>query len=190
VGKRISNIPPALKHSAYSGATLLPGEDQVAFKKLHDGLIAEFSPVGPLEEDIVHTMARCVWRKQNLEIYRVAEEAKNRYGEISKQFGFDRNDSLPCLGFQEDQRSPEQIRAASEALAEEARKELGDTLELVRMGEGVSIKRLLEELSVLDRLDGMIDRCTKRLLLVRGAKSMSLSVPTGSADRRKRLSVA
>jgi hypothetical protein len=44
----------------------LPGEDPAAFKKLHANLIKELKPVGPLEEDIVTSVARLLWRKQNL----------------------------------------------------------------------------------------------------------------------------
>jgi hypothetical protein len=43
-----------------------PGEDAVAFEKLHQKLINEFTPVGSLEEDIVADIARLTWRKQNL----------------------------------------------------------------------------------------------------------------------------
>ena len=57
MGNGHRQIPPALKHGGYSGMTLLPGEDPAAFKKLHDDLLAVFSPVGRLEEDIVTTMA-------------------------------------------------------------------------------------------------------------------------------------
>ena len=57
-------FPPALKHGAYSGTTLLPGEDPAAFEKLHADLVTELTPVGPLEEDIVVTIARLAWRKQ------------------------------------------------------------------------------------------------------------------------------
>jgi hypothetical protein len=35
---------------------------------------------------------------------------------------------------------------------------------------------LMHELSIIDRIDGMIDRCLKRLLLVRGVKSISPSL--------------
>jgi hypothetical protein len=50
---RFKKIHPALKHAGYSATTLLPGEDRTAFEKLHRALIAEFIPVGALEEDIV-----------------------------------------------------------------------------------------------------------------------------------------
>jgi hypothetical protein len=60
----------------------------------------------------------------------------------------------------------------------------------IEMGDDVTIERLLEELSVVDRVDGMIDRCLKRLLMVRGVKSMSPSVSETLPPRRKRLTAA
>jgi len=60
---RIKKIHPALKHAGYSATALLPGEDRAAFEKLHHALIAEFTPVGALEEDIVADLARLLWRK-------------------------------------------------------------------------------------------------------------------------------
>ncbi len=56
-------IPPALKHGAYSATSVLPGESRAAFEKLHRNLKAEWSPSGALEDDIVMTMARLIWRK-------------------------------------------------------------------------------------------------------------------------------
>jgi hypothetical protein len=46
-------------------------------------------------------------------------------------------------------------------------------MELVELGDLVTTDHLLRELSVVDRLDNMIDRCLKRLLFVRGLKSVS-----------------
>jgi len=67
--ERVRKIHPALKHGGYSATALLPGEDPAAFKKLHQDLIAEFNPSGALEDDIVATMARLVWRKQHLSTF-------------------------------------------------------------------------------------------------------------------------
>ena len=79
---RLNKVHPALKHAGYSTTTLLPGEDPAAFKKLRQDLIADLNPNGPLEEDIVATIARVVWRKQNLETFRIAERARNRWAAI------------------------------------------------------------------------------------------------------------
>ena len=55
-----------LKHGGYSGLTLLPGEDRLAFEKLRRELFAELKPQGRLEQEIVTDIARLTWRKQNL----------------------------------------------------------------------------------------------------------------------------
>ena len=188
---RSNPFPSALKHCAYSGTKLLPGEDPAAFKKLHDNVIAEFAPKGPLEEDIVESLARLIWRKQNLSTYRLAELATQRVSAIEFEIVPQRKSEfgLITLG-SPDTRDPEKVRAAQRLANEKARKELGSLLGLVEMGSDASIDRLLEEWSVEDRLDGMIDRCIKRLLMVRGVKSMSRSVSEASSPPRKRLNSA
>jgi hypothetical protein len=45
---------------------------------LHRDLIAELGPSGVLENDIVATMARYIWRKKNLETFRITELARAR----------------------------------------------------------------------------------------------------------------
>ena len=61
----LHNVPPALRHGIYA-ETLLPGDEE-----LHRTLIAEFHPIGALENDIVGTMTRLIWRKQNLAEFRI-----------------------------------------------------------------------------------------------------------------------
>src|SRR6516162_66098 len=83
---RFNKVHPALKHAGYSATTLLPGEDSAAFESLHRALIAEFIPVGALEEDIVADIARLTWRKLNLATFRIAElQFKAVLGEIAEQ---------------------------------------------------------------------------------------------------------
>jgi hypothetical protein len=72
---RVDRIPPALKHGAYAATAVLPGESRAAFEKLHRGLIAEYTPSGVTEDDIVAVIARLMWRKQNLGTLRTAEFA-------------------------------------------------------------------------------------------------------------------
>jgi len=55
----------------------------------------------------------------------------------------------------------------------QARNELGEQYALVEMGEEATVDCLMKELEVQDRLDSMIDKCLKRLLFVRGLKSIS-----------------
>jgi hypothetical protein len=171
--KQTVQVPPALKHGGYSGMTLLPGENATAFKKLHAELIAEWNPTGPLEDDIVASLARLIWRKQNLSTYRKADAAKGRFAEIKYELVVTRD---------------EQARARERTAKEQARKELGAAWELVEAG-AVTIDCLSSELTVIDRLDGMIERCIKRLLLARGCKSISASSATAPTPP-KRLTAA
>jgi len=192
MGKRSNLLPPALKHGAYSGTALLPGEDPDAFEKLHKGLIAEFIPEGPLEEDIVATIARLTWRKQNLLTYKLAALAKERFSSIRAQYGprFDPNvpDPLMFPNFgREDIRTEDEIRADNRAAEQEIKKEFAGAMAFVEMGDPETIEQLFKDLDVIDRLDGMIDRCLKRLLMVRGVKSMSVTGPSAASPLRKRL---
>jgi hypothetical protein len=68
---------PALKHAGYAATGILPGENPAEFEKLHRDLIAELCPNGALENDVIATMARFVWRKKNLETFRIAELGRN-----------------------------------------------------------------------------------------------------------------
>jgi len=71
--------------------------------------------------------------------------------------------------------------AQQQAEEKHIRREMGDAaFELARISHVTSTGYLMHELSIVDRIDAMIDRCLKRLLLVRGVKSISpsLSKPT------------
>ena len=63
------------------------------------------------------------------------------------------------------------------------RKELGDTFELVEIGEAATFDGLKNELDIRERLDALIEKCVKRLLLVRGFKSVS-AAPSSEIPRR------
>jgi hypothetical protein len=165
-------IPTALKHGAYSGMTVLPGEDPAAFRKLREGLCVEFRPAGPLEEDIVETIVRLTRRKQNLLTYGMAAKARSLRASIEAKYDF--RSPMPLLV--PDPRTPEQIKVDHLAEEREVQSVLGDVaLELAELGDIVSFDRLLQDLSLIDRLDGMIERCVKRLLMVRGVKSLAQS---------------
>ena len=180
---RFNKVHPALKHAGYSATTLLPGEDPAAFEKLHRDLIAEFKPVGALEEDVVADMARLTWRKQNLATFRIGGLAKEHHRKIAYEkvlrvdYDFSDND------FQIDHYDidPAQRRKRYRAAEEQARQELGDIYQLIDIGEPATVEGLMKELDIKERLDGLISKCLKQLLMVRGVKSLSAassSVPT------------
>ena len=165
-----SPVHPALKHGAYSQSILLPGEDLAAFEQLHADLIAEFAPIGRLEEDIVLTIAQHVWRKQNLATYRVEERARDRWNTLQPPQSLPRPLS---------EANYEELRAKEDNL----QKELGESWGLLEMGQASTIDYALKEATIIDRLDAMIDRCVKRLILVRGFKSISSSSPEPASPK-------
>jgi hypothetical protein len=172
---RVKKSHPALRHAGYSTTTILPGESAAEFEKLHRKLIAELTPNGALEEDIVATMARLLWRKQNLATFWIAELARGRREQLKYQMV--PRDTL-FRHFEVDSAKRE---AAIQAAEDQARKELGDAYELVEIGTA-TVNTLMNDLVVLDRLDGMVDKCLKRLLFLRGLKS--LSAPSSSAPAK------
>src|SRR5215831_2832667 len=171
---RFNKVHPALKHAGYSATTLLPGEDSAAFETLHRALIAEFTPVGALEEDIIADLARLTWRKQNLATFRIAELAKERHQTI--QYEKVPGVSLLLL----DDIDPAVAREGYRAAEEQARQELGDIYRLIDIGEPATIEGLMKELDIKERLDGLISKCLKQLLMVRGVKSLSPASSSGS----------
>ena len=174
---RVNRIPPALKHGAYSATAVLPGENRAAFEKLHRALIAEFAPSGLLEDDIVADMARLVWRKQNLWTLRIAELAQSLWSETSP------GDVDIPLFFDISEEEQEEAEEKTRIEEDRVRKELGDTFELVEIGEAATFDGLESELEIRERLDSLIEKCVKRLLLVRGLKSVSVA-PSSEIPRR------
>ena len=128
----IDRIPAALKHGAYSATAVLPGESQAEFEKLHRGLIAELVPSGVLEDDIVLTIARLVWRKQNLTTLRIAEHAQSRRITIWNEKIRDNEPSyLDENG--EPVNTREEARQVKRAAESEAQEELGENYEFVKL---------------------------------------------------------
>jgi hypothetical protein len=175
-------IPTALKHGAYSGMTVLPGEDPAGFRKLREDLFAEFAPDGALEDDTVENIARLTWRKQNLLTYGMAAKARSLRAGVESKYDF--RPPFPTLldRGHTDPRTPEQIKADRLAAEQEAKRLLGEPVfELCELGDVVTFDRLFQDLSVIDRLDGMVERCIKRLLMVRGVKSLAQSESPASS---------
>jgi hypothetical protein len=56
----------AMRHGLYARETVLPWEDPAAFAALHQAIVAELNPDGPLEAEAVREIAELQWRKQRL----------------------------------------------------------------------------------------------------------------------------
>jgi hypothetical protein len=118
----------------------------------------------------VASLAHLLWRKKNLCTFRLAERARQRMIEIQEAIISGPSLNPPSshgadpldAGFAQKER-------AAEA---EARKELKELYRLVEIGEEATIACLMKDLAVHERLDAMIEKCLKRLLLIRGVKSL------------------
>jgi hypothetical protein len=162
---RIDRLHPAVKHGAYSATAVLPGESRAEFEKLYRNLIAEFAPSGVLEDDIVMTIARLVWRKQNLATLHIAERAQSHHRKIQIEMNYE-NDTR------------EDMRQVERAVKSEVQEQLGEAYEFVEIGEVASFNGLTKELETHERLDAAINRCLKQLLMVRGVKSVAAPPPS------------
>jgi hypothetical protein len=150
-------LPPALKHAAFSIATLLPGEDEAAFDRLHQSLVAELAPDGALEEHVVANLDRFVWRREHLDVLRIAKLTEKL---------------ISAIRAKELKLTDDAVWAKARA---KAREELGELSDLAEIG--VCEEQLAKEMEVHAKLDEMIDKCLKRLLFLRGLKSMARSAP-------------
>lgn len=125
-------------------------------------------------------MAHALWRKKNLQTFRIAKRAQERVTQIHEAM-------VPVVG--EDPPADRSIEFEETFIEEcraaeiQARKELGELYTLVEMGEEATIDRLMKDLEVQERLDAVIDKCLKRLLLVRGLKSIS-GTPASAPPQR------
>jgi hypothetical protein len=163
----------ALKHGVYSTIGLLPGESPAKFKKHQEDVIDEFRPNGPVEHDIVMTIACTLWRKQNLATFQTAQLVKFRYRQIIDEELKSR--AIPSLHSQifvhkgENQAALEE---ACRAAQKHAYGELGGLCEY-RDDDFGTIERLMKDLEVVERLDAVVAKCLKRLLMVRGVKALA-----------------
>ena len=155
---RIDRLHPALKHGAYSATDVLPGESRADFEKLHRHLIAEYAPSGVHEEHIVMNMACLIWRRQNLGTLRIAEHAQNLWSEapaLGEKSVMYKN-RLSHLSQKDKEIMEENLRVQSQTL-----EQLGDTFELVEIGEAATSDGLTKDLEIREHLDAAINRCLK-----------------------------
>src|SRR5215813_8855466 len=129
----VKKFRAALKHGAFSATAILPGEDPAALKELHQKLIAELTPVGALEDHIVWTIARLVWRKKHLATLRIGELALEHQSRIQAQ-----KSQFELLEMEK--YSAERREATMQAAEDQARKDLGAHYELVEVGETATVE--------------------------------------------------
>jgi hypothetical protein len=181
MASRIKKQHPALKHAGYSATSILPGESAAEFEKLNQEVISELTPNGALEADIVATITHFLWRREHLATFRIAELAQQRMTQIRAAMVPDMGDGEPKT--RESVEFEKTFIEKWHAAESQARKELGELYALVEMGDEVTVDRLIRYLHVFERLDAMIDKSLKRLLLIRGLKSMSFASTSVPPER-------
>src|SRR6266480_7907283 len=67
------------KFGAETEFAILPGENPVEFELLHTRLAEEWVPDGPLEDDAVYTMAKCIWRKRRYQRFNAARNTAAKF---------------------------------------------------------------------------------------------------------------
>src|ERR1700746_3889473 len=75
-----------VKSGADTEFAVLPGEEPLAFELLHTKVAEEWAPDGPVEEDLVHTVAKCIWRKQRYQRFIAAKSTAAKYDPKSKAY--------------------------------------------------------------------------------------------------------
>jgi hypothetical protein len=173
--------PERLEAWGYSNLDVLPGEDPQEFERLHQSLIDEYMPSGPSECDMVMSLARYMWRKSRLTIYAHAAAVRKDWGdafagasEIATDAALDErlHSTLTRLKTQ----IPVQIELAKsekELLPQilevnknlsailnvdkkeeiQMRRRADAELELARLGDQITVEKLIEEIDLDERLD-------------------------------------
>jgi hypothetical protein len=113
----------------------------------------------------VASIARLLWRKNNLATFRIAASARRDW-QLARDGTFKRT-----LAFWNGKDRPK-IEDALDDL-HKARKEFGERYKFIEIGDIATLDQLMKDLIVEERLDAMIDKCIKRLLFLRGLKSIS-----------------
>ena len=139
----------------------MTGENGALFSQHHANLVAEFSPNGAMEEEVVLDVARLTWRKKNLPVYRQTTMMLRDIRDPGSQLGSAYPVQLPT--------SPNFATYI-------------EVWGLARAMMPLTLEALGEDLQFEERLDAMIDRCIKRLLMLRGVKSLS-AAPTDVTGR-------
>ena len=81
-----STRPNAQKHGVFSACSTIPGEDPREFQELLSGLIDEWQPSGPSEEDAVFSLADLMWRKRRAQRFLGTKLLESTYDPRSPTF--------------------------------------------------------------------------------------------------------
>jgi len=141
------------------------------FEELHRGLIAEFTPNGRMEEETVATIARLMWRRQNLAQFEIGQ--LSNYMAEALQVAIQKADERTTGHFISDLK--ELVEARQRYDKAQGTRKVEALVEFGEVAKKATLNRLIKELDVEERLDAMIDRLIKRLLFVRGLKSITSS---------------
>jgi hypothetical protein len=130
-----------------------------------------------MEEETVASIAHLMWRRQNLAHFEIAQLSHYMADVIEKVT------SLEPITDKEDKEFLAKVGGLIEPHIREKyprmrrkwpRRKLADG-ELLEVSKVATLNRLMKELDVEERLDTMIDRLIKRLLFLRGLKSITSS---------------
>jgi hypothetical protein len=181
--------PSAYKHGGFSKTVLFPWEDADEFDDLHRSLQEEWEPSGALEEDAVYTILTCIWRKRRIRDKRnldtLAALQKQDLKELSEKplpF-FDTKQEKTMYALKHMPRSdgrPRYDGAFSQLVGFSSSlygRLDGQFLELSigMLGGELSTDRILEDLTLEERLDAMVDRAMRRLAQMKFMKQISAS---------------
>jgi hypothetical protein len=177
----LRKIHPALRHGLYSALSVLPGEDEAAFQKLCRHLAEEYAPSGVSELELLHDIARLIWRKQHLSTYRLAHLARAHRDELVEERMRRLSDrsSLP-KDVEARVRREDQMREDAE---QEVREELGLRGDLLEFTD--DDVTLMHDLELHEKLDAMIARSIKQLLVVKGLKTVNGLGPSVTAREKR-----
>jgi hypothetical protein len=116
-------------------------------------------------------MAHLIWREKDLGTLHITPHVRERYSEIlQEKLSTIKEeppaDPVPILtGYGAEPESEEYRRAVADsrrAAEDQARKELGDEYELIKIGEAATFDGLIKELDIRERLEAAIARCLRQ----------------------------
>ena len=163
----------AWKHGGYSNLGVLPGEDPKEFDDFHPSLIEEWQPSGATECDAVLSLAKCMWRKSRMNIYRQAAAARKTFAGAESdplQFYWDACEEA-TKGYEPPEWLMQKIEVTIAELEGGKEKEKLREQQLAII-EHITPDGLQQELALDALLDAKIDRLSKRLLHLKAAKQM------------------